>query len=1267
VVPAPTLAQQYFTKYYAVENGLSTRVITDACQDLEGCMWFSTYSGISKYDGFSFSNYDSILGLQGQNYRKIRCDEKGIVWSIPYFSTGKLVFYKNKAWHSIEPRDPSKSNFYITSFDISYQSGRLVLCIGSYNGMDVYQDDKWRHYPVSDDPSRNVVFTVKAKDGLFYLGTRAGLCVFDGKTLDWSLDKKINASKEPIWATTFENQGTPQERMWILTSHSIGYWQDNKLTSMNTDFILEDVDVANFPYLGIRKTGEVIFGNNFSKFLLKFPDKKIIPLKVKNGVSSNGALSLFIDREDNLWFTDSRGIDKINNISLVNYFESSGMPSNEVTAIMETNDGRYVLGHNNLISILEGTKFRTIEFPGFQNSVTRVLDLMKDREGNIWFSANSLGVGMLSPSGAIQWFPIAKGLRATSVCQDRSGTVWIGTNRKLLFIRGGKVIEYEYTKTLRNGVRKIFASAEGGIYVTGMNGIWYIKPDRSVTEIAAIEKQQPNVFAYFRDKEGTEFVGTMNGLYYINKGVITRYARNGLKIRNPIYFILQDKVGFYWFGTNNGVYRGDGKSEPEIYNTFNGLAGRETNRSAGLLDSHGRVWVGTDRGLSCFTPGKGRYQTPAPVVNLLYCETLSGRRYPLSEAASVSNSDNSLSFNFRGISFVNEDLITYKYKLEGYDKEWREATQPMLDKITYVNLKPGKYRLCVESKNYSSAWSKTAYSADIVIRSPFYLTWWFISLSVLGFFALLQFFHILSTQKYINKTLKKEIAERKQAEESLTGSEQRLSFVLEGSRLGTWDWDMKTNVIERNHLWAEMLGYEISEIEQTSEQWLALIHPDDKEKAWHDLHQHIDGKTPLHEIDYRMRTKDNQYKWIHDRAMIVQRDITGRPVRMSGTHSDITERKHAEEALQKSEERLRLLLLSLPVAIYIARVDSHNDLEMITGNVETLTGFSEEEYLSKPYFWRSRLHPDDHLRVMEAYGQEPEKEGITIEYRWQMANGTYKWFHDLSILKTSGTKQEYMGVIIDIDDRKRAELEIAHKNGQLNRLNAEKDKLFSIISHDLRSPVSGFFGLTTLLVDELSEMNTGQVREIAIALNNSASKVNDLLNDLLEWSLLQRGMTVFKPVSIQIREVSDECILLLVEQARLKNIELQNKIPSDRQIVADNHMLQIVLRNLLTNALKFTPKGGRVTLSLVEENTRFARISISDTGIGMSPELMAKLFIVNEKTSRKGTEGEPSSGLGLILCKEFVEKQNGKIWAESQDGKGSTFSFTVPLSGGEGT
>jgi PAS domain S-box-containing protein len=1260
--PDVAIAQQYFIKSYGAENGLSTRLITDACQDKDGYMWFSSYLGISRYDGFSFINYDTTTGLPAQHYRKIKCDEKGILWAVPFINAGKIVYFKNGTWNTFDVPISKPPYQYITSFAVLYKNCSPVICVGSYNGIDLYQNSTWKHFNISDEKTKNIVYNVTVKNSAFYLSTELGIGELENEKINWKLNQKVNPAGRTVIATRFENPGLPKEKMWILTVRSIGYFQHGRYTQVADNFLLEDIGMGHFPYLEISKNGNIIFGNNFSKYLLKTTTNEIIPLKIMNGFSSNGASSVFIDREENIWVSDNRGIDKISNITLVNYFTTSGLPENEVTALVEINDGEFVLGHNNRISIFKDQKFKVLNLPGYQNILTRVLDIMKDNAGNVWFSANTLGVGKLTKDEKIHWYPSLNNFRATSIFQDNAGRMWIGSNSKLYYMKGNTIVEYEHNALLlNNGIRKIFGCYTGGVYVSSTNGFWKITNDTAIRLKTEDDSRQFNSFSYYRDKKGTEFIGTMNGLFFVDKGIIKRYQTKNLNIINPIYFILQDRDDFYWFGTNNGVLRWDGSNDPEVYNMLNGLAGLETNRSAGLLDSEGRVWVGTDKGLSCFTPGKERLKTPTPTVILLYAETNSGEKYPLNLKCSIKNSDNTLTFHFRGISFVNEELLTYKYKLEGYDKDWREATQAMLDKIKYVNLKPGKYRLCVTAKNYSSSWSKEVYSEEITIGQPWYLSWSFKLIMIFLLVLILWIIHSVFSQRLINHTLKKEIAERKLAEENLKESEQRLSFIIEGSRLGTWDWDIETNVVFRNFRCIEIAGYTIGESIQSQQFWTNLIHPDDKARAASAMQQHLEGKTQLLEVDYRILTKSKKYIWVQERAKVVQHNAAGKPTRMSGTINDINQRKNAADALQRSEERLRLLLGSLPVAIFIAPVDPGVDLLMITGNVEAITGYTEKEFLAEPDFWRKRLHPDDRERVLNGFEEAKTTGGISIEYRWQMANGNYKWIHDQSILKTEGTKKEYLGVFVDINELKLAELEITNKNEQLKHLNAEKDKLFSIISHDLRSPVTGFLGLTSMLMEELSRLDTSQIKGIASSLYNSASKVNDLLNDLLEWSQLQRGLTLYTPSQINLKQSVDECSSIIFEQAKAKKIQVNNEISDEVKVIADSHMLQVVLRNLLTNAVKFTPKGGSITVSVTSGNNDSAKISVKDTGIGIDSDLLGKLFKVNEKTSRKGTDGEPSSGLGLILCWEFVEHQKGKLWAESEVGKGSTFHFTVPV------
>jgi len=191
-------------------------------------------------------------------------------------------------------------------------------------------------------------------------------------------------------------------------------------------------------------------------------------------------------------------------------------------------------------------------------------------------------------------------------------------------------------------------------------------------------------------------------------------------------------------------------------------------------------------------------------------------------------------------------------------------------------------------------------------------------------------------------------------------------------------------------------------------------------------------------------------------------------------------------------------------------------------------------------------------------------------------------------------------------------------------------------------------------------MDIEEIREITFSIKTSASNIYNLLENLLEWSRLRRGGLDFVPVTFNLKNKILSSIDVLQETAKQKNIELNLLVPPDIEVFADNHMFDALIRNLTSNALKFTVSGGKVTISASELPDKSVEVRVSDSGIGMTPELRNKLFRITEKTSRPGTSGETSTGLGLLLCKEFIDRHNGKIGVETEVGKGSTFSFNLP-------
>ncbi len=276
-------------------------------------------------------------------------------------------------------------------------------------------------------------------------------------------------------------------------------------------------------------------------------------------------------------------------------------------------------------------------------------------------------------------------------------------------------------------------------------------------------------------------------------------------------------------------------------------------------------------------------------------------------------------------------------------------------------------------------------------------------------------------------------------------------------------------------------------------------------------------------------------------------------------------------------------------------------------------------------------------------------------------NGELYW----EIASISGIKNDhglvthFVAVKEDITSLKQFQEEIKSKNEQLQLTNAQKDKFFSIIAYDLRAPFSGFLGITEILAEDIKAMPIDEIQHLAREMKRSAGNLYNLLSNLLEWSRSQRGLIDFKSEEINLFEMAANSLETFYETGRQKQISLVSNVPENTMITADLYMLQTVLRNLISNAIKFTPSGGTVSLIIKPANSGELLFAVKDSGIGMPQKILENLFRIDVNSRRPGTDNEPSTGLGLMLCKEFVEKHGGRIWTESAEGRGSTFYFTL--------
>jgi PAS domain S-box-containing protein len=501
-----------------------------------------------------------------------------------------------------------------------------------------------------------------------------------------------------------------------------------------------------------------------------------------------------------------------------------------------------------------------------------------------------------------------------------------------------------------------------------------------------------------------------------------------------------------------------------------------------------------------------------------------------------------------------------------------------------------------------------------------------------------------------------DITERKKAEDALRESELKYRELIENSPDAIVIYS-KGEIILVNKGAVQLLAAGSSE-ELLGKKVLQFVHPDYRKMVTEQMKKMVaDGIfLPLSEEVF-VRTNGSK----------VVVEVKAMPIRFENQQAvqliirDITERKQAEEAVQNSELKFRQFFEANTDGILVFNVSMEGPPSSIIDLNESaakMVGYTKEEmrHLTPDKFEQNipfeEIAKRRHDLITKGFSSFEttiiHKDGHEIEVEIKV------------MLMKYNNQTALMNIVRDITDRKNSEIQLQKYAIELRKQIAEKDKFFSIIAHDLRGPFNGFLELTELMASGSSGMSMEDIQKIASVMKKSATNLFRLLGNLLEWSRMQRGITTYDPRSIILNSKIHEITGLGEEAASKKGITVNYSIPKDLVVFADENMLEGILRNLVANAVKYSNAGGSVTVSARYVPGDTVEFSIKDNGIGMSTTVIDNLFNLDVNTNRNGTAGELSTGLGLMICKDFIEKHQGVLRIESEVGKGSTFVFTIP-------
>ncbi len=519
--------------------------------------------------------------------------------------------------------------------------------------------------------------------------------------------------------------------------------------------------------------------------------------------------------------------------------------------------------------------------------------------------------------------------------------------------------------------------------------------------------------------------------------------------------------------------------------------------------------------------------------------------------------------------------------------------------------------------------------------------------------------------KRIMLAIAQDITVRKNAEQAIKNSEERFKVLFQQAPLGYQSLDTDGNILVVNEAWCNTLGYSKDEV--IGRNFSEFIHRD-FQKVFRENFPRFKKVGYILGIEFEMICKDGTEIIVSFNGKAINDNNNN----FKQTHCilhNITEEKKVLQRLAESEEKFHRFFIYSNDGIAIT--DEKGCIEEWNEAMERITGISKENAFGKKIY-------DVQIGIIDNYKDQPEivkqiidsidNYFITGESKWlghitetevKALNGNTKNLQSRVFSFSTNKGYKAASIVRDVTEQKKTEKELMKSKEALQQVLAEKDKFFSIIAHDIKSPLSGFINLSKDLVENYFEMPFNEINEYANSLYQSSNYLHNLLDNLLEWSRLQRDMTKFNQEKINIKEIAEICVRLYHIYAAEKKVKINLNIADNIFALADENMVQTVLRNLLSNALKFSYPKGVVEINAVNTKNSLIEISVTDYGKGISNTVVETIFSLGDKNIETGTDNEKGSGLGLILSKEFVESNGGSLWFDTESGKGTTFYFTL--------
>jgi signal transduction histidine kinase/ligand-binding sensor domain-containing protein len=1232
--------QQFDFRNYSLEQGLPQTEVYAMLQDSRKNLWIGTNGGgLSRFNGISFRIYTSGDGLLNNMVWSLFEDSRTNIWigtsnavtlydgiSFSNYTEGPVPFLRT---YNIFHED-SDGNIWIVSFDEQY-GGRLLKI--ENNKLTDYTP----YFPELAGGNRIVAgFSIITKD-ILYLTTSNGLYELRNNKLFYSDINKFSDLTDgnivPIFYDTLGIQ-------WILKVHSR---TDRELYTLKNDSLLKFKTPDSSWWKGIT----VIYRDCDNRLWLSNPGNgiamidltsgKITMFDQRNGLPNDYVLTFLEDHEGNLWMgTQGGGVIQYSRNNFIAFDFESIINGDVVRTIFQDSGGHYWFGLSSAGLVeYDGDKFKAFskaQFPALIN-VRDIIELDDGKLLILTFNGLYIYDGNRL-SFADKQFGLMGKFQFTNAVLDEN-KLWLATQGNGVFrINNGIIRQFSIDNgsLLSNQVHSLYKDKTGNIWICTNNGISRFSDWDITTYTTDNGLNNTITLQVTEDLFGRYWIATFSGgINILDNGKFNYLtSKEGLS-SDIIYSILTDNQGNIWAGTQNGVDKISFDTKGKIsgihhFGVQDGFTGIENNGAANLVDRDGNLWFGTVKGAMKYDPKIIESNHTAPIVQItdikLFFRTVNWMDPKfdnfrtnvkawnnIPENLVFPHDSNHLSFVFEALSFMAPEKVKYQWKLEGLDKDWSPVS--IQTEAVYPEIPPGNYVFRVRAMNNDGIWSHDPASFDFRILPPWWKSVWFII--VAGFLTLLTFASVLQLRVRIIKAKKEELEE----------------LVREKT----------LEVVNKNKL-----------LEQQNEE--ILVQADNLQKSYNNLERLSEvGKIITSQLTIG-KIVDAAYESINE---LMDATVFGIGI--------VNENNSSVDfyGIREKGETIDFLSFSLNDDLRLSVYCINHKKEVFINDFET-------EFVK----YLPAITPPGKSGNASSIIYLPlilEKKVIGVITVQSFQKNAYSEYH-LSILRnlavytkialenTSAYKkiQEQADNLIKAnEDIGNKNLEIARTNEELIELNNEKNNLISILAHDLRNPLTSSLSIASNLESNFSNLKEDDRASVSF-LAGTLHRMNDMIAKILDIRMIEQKKINLKCEKMDFEEVLKEVITNFNSAAASKKIKLVLESSKIYGIADRNYLIQI-FENLLSNAIKFSPPNKRVWARL-EEKDDGIRISITDEGPGLTANDIKKLFKPFQRLSTQPTAGEKSVGLGLSIVKKYVDLMDGRVWCESEAGKGANFIVT---------